>query len=435
MKKILSKKVYFVMSCLIILHLFYIFSTCLVNMIPGEVIRENTIESATILNQEGLYPTPLKTNIITVKWDNYTTAILYGKFICSANMPSVASFVRNDILVGGVTPLDSLTNYILNNGTSKIGNYARYWMGSEIFLRPLSVFFNVSEIRGILFFISTLLLFYIGIMMYKNLSIEEAVAFVSVICISGMYFNGMCLTYCWELFVSLGAVLVELIVFKNVESFKKYEALFFILLGSVTMFFTWLSYPMVTLGIALIIIITLRGKYIENHSVFDLVRVLFDSLCWCIGYAITMEVKAIICMVTGIESTAESRILTLIGNGDFSSRIRVVNMRMFGDMGFYNSNILVLLIMAIIVILCSAYVRKKLVLKFKTNEIFLYFFVCLYPCVWHFIIANHSEIHGASAMLHVISAYGFVKVIMCLFISSGKCEEDKRIKRKKWVQS
>ena len=51
------------------------------------------------------------------------------------------------------------------------------------------------------------------------------------------------------------------------------------------------------------------------------------------------------------------------------------------------------------------------------------------------VFFNVSEIHGASAMLHVISAYGFVKVIMCLFISSGKCEEDKRIKRKKWVQS
>lgn len=400
------------------IHFIFVFLVFLVNMIPGDMIRENVIESANILKQEGLYPVPLKINLNNVKWDNYTTAILYGKFLCADNSMSPTSFIPNKILTWNSNPLESLYEQVCN-GITSVGSYARYWIGSEVFLRPLSVFLNVSEIRCILFFVSTVLLFMVCISLYKNISSIDAFVFLVVMSISGMYLNGMCLTYCWELLITLIAVLLEIEIFKDVEYIKEYETLFFILVGSVTMFFAWLSYPLVTLGIPLLVSVILKLKYKVNSGVMhSIINLITNSISWCIGYGITMEMKGLICKIAGIQSTAESRIGVLIGKQNLIERIQIVRSKMIGTSGFYNSNILTLLVFAILLILCYAFVKKKISFKFDIKEILQYVIVSLYPCVWHFIFANHSEIHGVATMLHVISMYGVIKVITSIFVQS-----------------
>ena len=49
----------------------------------------------------------------------------------------------------GMNPLEALNQLILSDGNEKVSyrDYARHWMGSGVFIRPLLMFFTLPQIR------------------------------------------------------------------------------------------------------------------------------------------------------------------------------------------------------------------------------------------------------------------------------------------------
>ena len=74
----------------------------------------------------------------------------------------------------------------------------------------------------------------------------DALLFLGVNSLGYFELNCMCPIYTQEIFVSMLGVTLVLIFFRNENWLKRNQALIFALLGSVTMFFTRLSFPLVT---------------------------------------------------------------------------------------------------------------------------------------------------------------------------------------------
>lgn len=188
------------------------------------------------------------------------------------------------------------------------------------------------------------------------------------------------------------AILVQLKM-ENVLFMREWYGLFFLIVGMVTVYFDFLTYPLVTLIYPLGIYLYFHGKGLRK----DVCGMMKNSVEWSIGYLGMWASKWILtdCLTgsTSIQDAVET-IFVRIGSAEGQSRITGFfsvlgkNIRPFLNWGYF-------LIMIIFIVLFLAAVVNRSVKKLKYNlpDAGIYFILALYPFVWYFLTQNHSEQH------------------------------------------
>lgn len=135
------------------------------------------------------------------------------------------------------------------------GPYDRYWQGQLAILRPLLLLLDYKDILRLNTLVQLFLMLWIAYLLschsLTHLLFPLALMFCSLTPIA----TGICLQYtpCF-LIMAIGCV----VLLRHTNIINKFNWLFFLSLGMATSYFDFLTYPLVTLGIPLILYLQLE---------------------------------------------------------------------------------------------------------------------------------------------------------------------------------
>ena len=362
----------------------------LVYCLPVSPMKENAQRSTEIYDYEGVYP-QLMWGYKMSQLDNCTDATMLLNAVYSGPESVVEKAVRVfRTEYQDENPVKSLTNYSNNvKAEVSVHEYARYWHGYLLILKPLLLFFDVADIRLMNMFLQMTLLFYtLLLMVRKQYNIYVPAFFISVlllnpiaISLSFQFSTIYYLMFCGVIFV-----------LKKEEIPEKQAYLLFFLTGIATSFFDFLTYPLAALFFPLIFMLIKEDSWKNAIK-----KVIICSVIWGIGYAGMWCGKWTIgCILTGRNLWA-----------DALNRAAMYEAMDYGD-GKVNSlqvilkNIRVLVkwpILLTAVLLCFYYFRRiqkesgKISLKGRKVYLTAFALIALAPFVWYLAAGTHSYIH------------------------------------------
>ena len=292
----------------------------------------------------------------------------------------------------GWQPGESLRDYLGGASQPREVEYGRYWHGYLVILKPLLLLTSVNTLRLIN---SAFQLFCVGgilILLTKKNAEKLAAAFL--FSLPFLYyvssFASLSLSIC--LCLMLCEILFQVCMDEKLCRRGRY-AEFFLIMGMLTSYFDFLTYPLITLGYPLCVYCYF---HMDDKVEKQIKKVLFYSVEWGIGYAGMWAEKWVLSDLLSdshVIQDAWENIRTRTGSAAEYSRLEgffhVVgrNVKMYGNWCY-------VLIAVWVIVFVAICVRKgKMIRRRITAQIGSYALIALYPFFWYFLIENHSEQH------------------------------------------
>ena len=282
-----------------------------------------------------------------------------------------------------------------------INQYPRYWHGYQLLLRPLTVVFQVQELRYLGMLTFHLLFFWSAWLMAKKTKPLYAMFYVLTVASGYVVFLPVCfqfLTTFLVLFVSLIVLLRRYDKNKPLPAVK--WMLYFFVVGMVENFFDFLTYPILTLGIPLVLLLWLRVRDEQADFRSNFWFMFKASLTWFFGYALTWISKWLLsAAILGVRyfwrtmsvvqyrlEGSEEEPLDRIGT--IQKNLKAwLNVQDGGVISWSKIALLILIVAVVLII------WRKLK-DWKTVGAYLpILFVAAYPYIWYLVMSNHSQIH------------------------------------------
>lgn len=365
----------FVKTFLILIAVFFV-SMILVYCIPTSWIQGNVEKSIEVLGGEGDYPMYFFYRHSAII-DVHTDKLMYESLIQNRDY---------------YNPIQAAMS---------INQYPRYWHGYQVLLRPLTVVFQVQELRYLGMLTFHLLFFWSAWLMAKKTKPLYAVFYVLTVASGYVVF----LPVCFQFLTTFLVLFVSLIVFlSRYDKNKPLPAvkwmLYFFVVGMVENFFDFLTYPILTLGIPLVLLLWLRVRDEQADFRGNFWFMFKASLTWFFGYALTWISKWLLsAAILGVRyfwrtmSVVQYR---LEGSDEEPlDRIGTIQRNLKAwlnvqDGGVISWSKIALLILIVAVVLI---IWRKLK-DWKTVGAYLpILFVAAYPYIWYLVMSNHSQIH------------------------------------------
>lgn len=365
----------FAKTFFILIAAFFV-SMTLVYCIPTSWIQGNVEKSIEVLEGEGEYPMYFFYRHSAII-DIHTDKLMYESLIQNRDY---------------YNPIQAAMS---------INQYPRYWHGYQVLLRPLTVVFQVQELRYLGMLTFHLLFFWSAWLMAKKTKPLYAMFYVLTVASGYVVF----LPVCFQFLTTFLVLFVSLIVFlRRYDKNKPLPAvkwmLYFFVVGMVENFFDFLTYPILTLGIPLVLLLWLRVRDEQADFRSNFWFMFKASLTWFFGYALTWISKWLLSAailgvryfwrtmsvvqyrLEGSEEEPLDRIGTIQRN--LKAWLNVQD----GGVISWSKIALVILIVAVVLI-----IWRKLK-DWKTVGAYLpILFVAAYPYIWYLVMSNHSQIH------------------------------------------
>ena len=285
---------------------------------------------------------------------------------------------------------------LLRNGRSAVDaamrtDYARYWHGYALLLRPLMTVFSIINVR----YLNMMLMF--GLFMAccwncrQKLGAWTAFAFGAGLLTSFILIAPFCQQYCPVYLLALLGCYLPLRFWNRLRN--RLPELF-LTLGSLVCFFDFLTFPVLALGYPLLICLLMQSR--ENAGAGGLwLRLFVLSAVWMGGYALTWLSKALVGGVLTGQNVLEEILSNVVFrlNGDYATDRKVtawIAIRENLSSYFMGSNIAFWLLCGL------AYALRTLSSKAALRK----WLCCLpvlavacYPIVWYCVLQNHVRMH------------------------------------------
>lgn len=275
----------------------------LANLFPSERIRQNIATSVDEFITEGNYPY-MGVRKTSYALDNWTEAVLLSFYYTSnSDHPIYSAFVATAYSPKDTTGVERL-QYLLSDDaweeSSNLVNRSSYWLGYGIFLRPMLFFFDYQTCRMLLSTTAYVMLIVTVVLMAKKLGTYMAIGFGTTITIFHYYALSLQYTlgiFC--VFIVFAAILYLLYNKSRINYFY-----FMFIIGIASSFFEWLSIPLITFGMPVLIMLELARKEKPDYPFAKYFNIVFQSGAgWCLGYGIMVISKTIAAMsVIGTEA-------------------------------------------------------------------------------------------------------------------------------------
>ena len=270
-------------------------------------------------------------------------------------------------------------------------DYARYWHGYALILRPLMTVFSIINVR----FVNMMLMF--GLFMAccwqcrEKLGSWTAFAFGAGLLSSFILIAPFCQQYCP---VYMLALIGCYVVLRFWNRLRGYLPELFLTLGSLVCFFDFLTFPVLALGYPLLSCLLLQSR--DGQSAGRMWRDLFVlSAVWMAGYALTWMSKALAGSLLTTQNVLEE-ILTNVAfrlNGNYANDREVTawiavkeNLTTY----FMGSNI------AFWLVCVAAYGLRALAGRTLVRDwlrLLPVLAVAAYPLLWYCVLQNHVRMH------------------------------------------
>ena len=365
----------FAKTFFILIAAFFV-SMTLVYCIPTSWIQGNVEKSIEVLEGEGEYPMYFFYRHSAII-DIHTDKLMYESLIQNRDY---------------YNPIQAAMS---------INQYPRYWHGYQVLLRPLTVVFQVQELRYLGMLTFHLLFFWSAWLIAKETKPLYAMFYVLTVASGYVVFLPVCfqfLTTFLVLFVSLIVLLRRYDKNKPLPAVK--WMLYFFVVGMVENFFDFLTYPILTLGIPLVLLLWLRVRDEQADFRSNFWFMFKASLTWFFGYALTWISKWLLSAailgvryfwrtmsvvqyrLEGSEEEPLDRIGTIQRN--LKAWLNVQD----GGVISWSKIALLILIVAVVLI-----IWRKLKDWKAVGAYLPILFVAAYPYIWYLVMSNHSQIH------------------------------------------
>lgn len=360
--------------------------------IPTASIRENLADSANLLEQEGLYPS-LDSNVSS-QLDNFTDALmLHIAGYQTTESPFVEATLVNRLeCKDAISPLDSLVADAHNTEREMvIIDYSRYWHGYLVFLKPLLTLFNYGEIRTINTILQCVLITILFALLIKKRLYLFTIPTLFLIGFQGMPTTVLSLQFSSVFYIySIGMIILLLCYEKWKDTAKL--LIYFAILGACTAYLDLLTYPLVTFGVPIALLLVLE----KNQSLFgQLKTIVCSGITWLFSYAGMWVGKGVIGTLITQKNIFKKLLGAVINRSLLSTEnisfpfVMRNNIATFIHSYFFIFAVLFCCVLFVILILRSC--KRKHFSHLWNNLGFV--LICFAPVCWYMVLKQHSYIH------------------------------------------
>ena len=191
------------------------------------------------------------------------------------------------------------------------------------------------------------------------------------------------------------AIMFILLFFDKISKSKNFFYVF-LMIGMLTCYFDLLTYPIVTLGIPLLIWLLMMNKDKILSFGQNFKQIVLGTVGWCIGYFGIWVGKLLLGSI-------------ITGNNLFNTAIGAANTRTSGTVfseelsrtfpiteafsKIFTEPVCLLMVILIVVVLSLIILKKIKINKQKTKDNLWMFILALIPLIWYIVLANHSASH------------------------------------------
>lgn len=347
-------------------------------MLPDEIIKANIKQSAQGLVSEGEYPQGI-VELTQCQMDNFTDALIMNQIYMIDRKHPVLSSVR---MVRGFEKGGQQTQHLIKTVNDEIEGemaYSRYWHGNSFLFRPLFMMMDFPMLRWWLFVISSLLFVVLLCAYYQAAGLMKTLALTSGFVAT----CGFITQFSMQFFPVLALTIIACLLVIRHDKAKGFGMLFFVV-GSLTCYFDLLTTPMLTLGIPLAVMVSLKNG--DDYDLKDnLLEICKLALLWGLGFALTFVTKwgiATLVMDENIFADAYGQSVYRMGADEFtrwdaiSENFRLLNLWM------------ICILMAVVLVL-----RVSGRVKFNYKKALTFLLIGLAPYLWYFVLSDHSYKH------------------------------------------
>ena len=265
--------------------------------------------------------------------------------------------------------------------------------------------------------------------MAKKLKPAIAMCYVAAVTSGYIVFLPVCFQFFTTFAVLFGALIVLLTRYEKDCTMNL--MLYFFVVGMVENFFDFLTYPIITLGIPLVVLLWLKIRDEAADLKENLIFTVKSSVSWGLGYALTWIAKwGIATVVLGIRyfwrtmsvvqyrlEGSEDEPLDRIGT--LQKNLKAWMNVQDGGIISWSKVVMVVLLVFIILILVKKLKDKKTIAASLPIGL-----VALYPYIWYLVMSNHSQIHyWYTYRAQVLTMFGILVFIASILREKKPREE------------
>ena len=316
--------------------------------------------------------------------------------------------------------------------------YARYWHGYLVFLRPLLAIMSIKGIRALNFIIICACVTSLFFLLRKKCGFRAAILFLLPLVMINIFVLSLGISDVYDMIIAMVAsiILLELI------DVREDAGVMFFIFGCLTSFLDLFTIPLVTLCLPLTVFFLVKHRKFGIYEEKDLKQKFitefgsFVVLCysWALGYILTWAAKWFItealCNRKIISSALEQ-----VKYRASSEKITygLVLSRNFKFLGIGPIFLLILTIAGDIGLLLYKKKDPKVLreeikknLRERLINIIPFAFITIMPFVWLFVIKQHSAIHAFFVnRILVIFLLGILMIVYELFSIKPTAEKGK----------
>ncbi len=312
-----------------------------------------------------------------------------------------------------------------------INGYSRYWHGYLVLLRPLIAIFTYGQLRYLMAAAFLMLGIYLAAEFRDRFGLCISMAFAAAMAIV----NLMAVPYSFHVSICmLFAFTAAMIVLKKYDPSKENIKIwsFFLITGAITSYIDFLTTPILTLALPLLIVLMINLSYGENDMKRNILTCFRNSFAWCIGYVVFWAEKWLIGSLI-LQKNVLADALIKVNNwettGDgvgtesfgriYALAKNITTLIPIGDTNISEALPFLFFFLAAGVLLILNIIKNIENVKKNWRSSLPLFFVSLYPYFWIIAIQNHSAVHATFWVFRIQLAAVF-GILCTYFYLTGK---------------
>lgn len=394
-----------------------------VYLLPTDRMFDHAKKSLDKIVGEGAYPTLYGSANLRMEQDNFRDVKVFflntrgtaRDNVTDCTMLSIATFdgggnpiikaMKNDRAYYGNYAVDDLERFLSGEEGYDVRSYSRYWHGYLVLLKPLLLLFSYEQIRWLNVLVLTSLMAVTTGLLVRTSGIRGGIVFLYAVAFVMPIVIPFCMQYCTVSYVVLVAMIIA--AKKRMDLYAERVGLFFLLIGMVTSYVDFLTFPLLTLGFPLVYLLNLRKA---RGWISDIKQVILCCVSWALGYVGMWCGKWIIASVTLGENVVQNAIEQIAFRASSLSEFGEFNISPFFAIAS-NLSCLTNLYFLILIIGGALVLIKRL--RTMSLAWVPYAMICAMPFVWCVLFRNHSYGHGSfTYRMFALTVYSGISMLL-----------------------
>ena len=331
----------------------------------------------------------------SARLDGFTDAIMLQTAVYAQDENPMQAAMRNDRMEfteGKLDPAGSLKQYVYGDRSGYVVDYARYWHGYLLFLKPLLLFFSLSDIRMMNAALQLILAAGVLLLAFRKRGLRLALPMGLALLVLNPVSTALSMQFSSIYYLTLLGLLIMLLT----ESWdRSWGYLVFLFLGIGTAFFDFLTYPACAVGTWL----ALQALMSRADGKTRLLKTVGSGAAWAFGYGGMWSGKWLAAsLITGNsvmrdaveQAQYRSGGEVTAAEGGVNATFGAVLSRNLGVLANPAAAVIVLALLGLLVWLLVTKRCRFALERASLPSLAVAFAV---PFVWYFLLRNHSLVH------------------------------------------